>query len=453
MAYALLGLIVLAIALPFWPGWMTPDTFSMFEQMTTGRYSDWGAWSLLKLWAPFYRAGIGPGIVLLVTLSVIVVGVYLSFRGLFARIGAALATALVLLNPIVYGSLATINRDNWLVAGAMLASGSLVRLTNRQLAHRTLWRVAFMLGLALALMARQNAPVAMLPLAIGFFWIEALTRERRQAGASGSLKIKQILVVGAKGLAVTVAIVVVLFGLRPLAGVKSAHPETPLLAYDLLGISQMTGQIEFSKRTFPRQDMAYISSYTPYGRWTMVDGSYGIGIPIPEWQYRSLRRDWMRAIQSHPFEYFKVRTRALMYQTGVLGTPQLVYYNQIDPNNFGLKFRNPRLKGWADRYASSLSRPDRNGIAVHRDWIYLVLLAFAAWAILKSSIIDPRLRAAYLANGLTSYATQVGLFFSTLAVELRFERQARISAMIVIVVGFTLWHRAKYEKRQVQKSS
>src|SRR4051794_33730396 len=65
---------VVLVSLSFWPGHMNADTLTQIDQVRNGQYTNQHASLLLRLWAPFWDLGVGPGMVLTGQVIVFVAG-------------------------------------------------------------------------------------------------------------------------------------------------------------------------------------------------------------------------------------------------------------------------------------------------------------------------------------------------------------------------------------------
>ncbi len=443
VAYAILLASATAVALPWWPGAMSNDTFATYYSMKFGPITSTQAWLIEWIWRPFFNAGFGPGYVLTLTLLGIALGSYLCLRGVFGRVGAAVGTAFVMLNPITYGPINAISRDNWYLAFVLLAAGGLVRLARADLTYRGWWRAFTVAALFFACAARQNGVFAVLPLTIALFWIESLGDGA--AGRWGGLELRRAARSVLMGLLVTLAMVGTLFAGQRALGIEKTNPEIFLYVYDLAGVTEMTGEMQFSKAAYPAQNVDLIHQTSVYGRRALMFGSPDrIAFPMSEEQYTAIRDDWRRMIREHPFQYAKYRVKALAFQLGLKGEQIWVYHPQIDPNDLGMAFRFPGLEAKAKAYASVLSDENNNGMFLHRAWIYVLAALLAMLVILRSAIATARQKTAYLAHALTTFTMQIGLLMATLEIEIRYERQIRVSAMIVVITaGALLWRQLR----------
>lgn len=447
-AWGLLALIVLLIVVPYWPGTMTPDSIGLIESTSNGQINDWHAWAALVIWRPFYQLGFGPGLFVTLTTAVITAGSYLVLRGVFARLPAAVWTAVVLLNPVSYGPLSTLGRDNWFLAGILLAAGALQRLSAGDVSRRDLWRVVLLASLVWATMARQNAIFAVVPLAATFCWTELSRRPRFVGWRSRERALRGALGAVLCGLLLAAGISLSLSLLKSALQIEQRHPEIATYVYDIKAISQLTGEIEFNERVLPHRDQGYIDSFTPYG------GSAIMELPLDHAEIPGgLAANWRQVLRDHPLQWLHVRTRALLYQLAVLGKPRWVYERVVPENALGVAYAHPRLQKLADGYTSSMSDLDNNGTLLHRSWLYLLALLPALLVIARTRLLLTPRRIAYLGSGLAVLTLQVGLFLAAPSVDMRYERMARTLSMLLVIVAFALWHRSKWVRRPAENNS
>lgn len=430
---------------------MSNDTFATFYAMKFGPIVDTQAWLLETIWKPFFNAGFGPGYVLTLTLMGIAFGAYLCMRGVFGRVAAALWAAVAMLNPITYGPINAISRDNWFLAFVLLAAGSLVRLSRGDLKHRNIWRAFAVLMMFFACAARQNGVFAVLPLAIGFFWVEAIPTV--EFGRPSKAAFMRVAIISAKGTLLAFAIFLSLFAGQRALSIEKTHPEIFLYVYDLAGVTQMTGEMQFSKTSFPAQNMDLINSTTIYGRrGLMFVHPDRIAYPMGDEQYQAIKSDWQEMIRNHPLIYAKYRMLALAHQLGIRGEQIWVYHPQIDANELGMAFVFPELQRKATRYAGVLADEANNGSFIYRAWIYLLGALIAMVVIFRSRFMDSRQKAAQIAHGMTAFTMQIGLLMATLEVEIRYERQPRASAIVLMVIGGALLWKELRDRRQLGKA-
>jgi hypothetical protein len=162
LAWPVAAVSVLVIAWLFWPGFMSPDSASQWAQARGGRYTDVHPPILALIWSLTERIWSGPGLILLLHLSLLWTALAWIARECFVRpTGQVLLLLLVGLWPVVLGVSVHIWKDVPMAAFALLGVAAL--LTERRRPGWP-WLALAVLLFAFACAYRHNALTLILPL-------------------------------------------------------------------------------------------------------------------------------------------------------------------------------------------------------------------------------------------------------------------------------------------------
>ena len=426
-----MGVPLVLICLPFWPGHMSADTLAQIAQVRDlGILNNHHAPLLMALWKPFFELGAGPGWVLTLQVAAFLAGCYLVLRTVFGRVAAAVLASAVALWPSVYGMLGYLSRDTWFAALLVLTFGLVARATQREGRDRRAWIALALVAAWLTLAARQNAAtgvflalavlVALLPLA----WLHRGGRVRRTVVAL------------AAGAALTVAMMVTQVAAGAALSVDDVAPEQIVYIYDLGALS-----VRDQANRFPPSVVEDRSAEAVTTRWnpdSVVQLVWAPGAPVAETplspeQLAALSDRWRDEITGEPLEYLDVRWELLKRNLGLTAPTQYVYHPRVDENQWGYAPTFAGLNADAKQYVEAFANRLLEGSVLHRSWIYLLLALAGAALLLRRRPALALLSVSAL--GLTALLHQVGLFFGTPQNGYRLEFNVTVTALLVAAVA------------------
>lgn len=436
LAYGLLVSAVLVVVASFYPGHLSNDILWMTSQAQTGEISDWHAPLLVWIWHLLAPVGVGVGAVFLAQVATFTLGAYYVLRTVLTRLPAAVATSAVMLFPPVLGPLISVWRDTWMLGGLVAAYG-LAGVAIRSVGMRRAVAIAGAGVAALvALASRQNAALALLPLAALAAYVPlAKWRPARRVlnVATAAILSAVICLVAIAGQALMVSLLV-----KP----SSGNADSILYVHDLAGISG-----ELGKNLLPGSVLVPGAAQqipTAFGHLGVAGLIWG---PAPlvklngsDDEKAELRAKWIEAIRTHPSAYIQLRVRLMALQLGVSAAPSWVFHPGIDRNDQGLVPAQPRLDRIGTAYLSTLVPDDLSGQpALYRPWVWLlVCMGVAPLLLARSSSV--RVVGA-LAVGVILY--QIGLLWLSPGAEYRLESPLVAVAVLALVVAIaTLAQRA-----------
>jgi hypothetical protein len=452
IAWALLLVPILVIALAFWPGRINIDTFGEIAEVATGKFSNRAAPLLLALWSPLWDLGVGTGGAFLIQVLTFVIGAYLVLRATFRPIGAAAVSGLVALSPPVFGNLGSLQRDTWFVALLLLTFGLVVRAAQRPWPARG-WYLSFAVVAAwLTLATRQNAAAAAALACIAI--VGLFLAHRRETPAAGREPDRASRWTGLMGaVAGGIALTLALMGTQVLGsraiGAENVHPEAPLYIYDLAAISKRERENLFPASLMPQRGIGPIDRtydvdsmlnfvVSPPPHTIGPQFSRAVGFPnVTGPVAASLRQSWWDAVTDHPGAYIGARWTLWLRQTGVTRNA-LSAYPPDTRGNGGNPFGFPGINRRAMGYLEAFTNPEASfyghagGDLLFTTWVYLLACLIAALVLLRRRRALPLVVVGVLALSALTY--QVGLFVGALGTRFRFEYPCVVIGMLAAAV-------------------
>jgi len=466
IAYGVLVLGTAVVVLAYWPGGMTLDTLGTYAFVRTGLIGDQLSAVLIWVWRQVYRmTGAGPETVLVVQTAALTAGVYLVLRAAFGRVAASVLAILVLLAPPTFGLVGLVGRDGWFVSCCLVATGLAVGALRWDGRRRQAAIAGGMLAAAVAIAARQNGFTAVAPILVALAALAidaggdrvAPLRRHRNSWAAGA------------GIAITLVVLAGTAGINSIVRDRSWHPETYTYLYDLAYVT-----LEEDKRLIPHlpRDLQPIQTpdevrkhwmpqtgvrtrWAPDQAWdvkrllantsqthvyiyssTTKSTRRGALVPLyyDDRQADRLSDAWRAAILDHPFSYLAGRFALWKSLIGVRHPAVNAFVAETPENPFGYGPQPsfPVLSGLAREWASAWEGPDRTtGSTVHRVWPYLLA------CIMGLGLLLPRFPGPVRMIGVLMAAAvglQVGLFFMSPSVELRFQLLTLYAGMIALLI-------------------
>jgi hypothetical protein len=426
----LLALPVGVAAVSFWPGHMSADTLAQIEQVRTGEFTNLHAPLLMWIWRPFYlHLGAGPGWVLMAQLLTFVIGTYLVLRAAFRPVGAGAAAALICCFPPVFGMLGYVGRDTWFTALLVLTFGLIVRAGQVRWPGQAAWMGAALVVAWLALASRQNAvpAVAIACILLGGLALSRLS-QRGSPLRLASTRSRLTLAAIGLGLLVTIGIVGTQWLANAGIGASDRNAEQYTLIYDLAGLSERERRNLFPPEVLPEGGMSVIDKH-----WNpdhMLSYQFGSNPPIAHpllgEPAAKLRDSWLDAVGSHQAEYIDLRVDLFLRQLAITRPAVWVYHPQIDPNPYGYSIKFSEINSVAKDYVEAFANSELEGGWIYSIWAYLLVTIAAALVLIRRS--RGWALAAVGALALAALTYQIGLFFSLMQAQSRYE-------FPIIVVG------------------
>jgi hypothetical protein len=447
----LLGLPVVVAAVGFWPGHMSADTLAQIDQVRTGEYTNLHAPLLMWIWRQLYLlVDAGPGWALTAQLIAFVAGAFLVLRAAFRPVAAAATTAFICLLPCVFGLLGYMGRDMWFAALLILTFGLIGGAGRSTWPVRWAWIGAAAVAAWLALASRQNAVPA---LAIAYILLAGLvlawwagrreTPRRLLSGRRGLLVSATVV-----GIALTAGVIGTQYVATAAIGARDAEAEQYTLIYDLAALSRREGTNLFPPEVMRERGMRPINAYWNIDH--MLGYQFGpdppIAHPLQGDTMAELRERWLDAVREHPLEYLDVRFDLFVRQLAITRPAVWIYHPVIDPNPYGYAIRFPWANSAAKDYVETFANRELEGNWIYSIWAYVLLNVAAAAVLLRWSRGWGVATVGALALAVLSY--QVGLFFSTMQVQSRYEYPVIVVGLLGAAVLLRIaWERLRPEVR------
>ena len=309
--FSALHLVVLSvgIVLVFGPGHMSQDSLVMMQQAIDGEFTDYHTPVLVSLWWAAWRIVGGPWYVFAAGVVTTVVAVHTLLRTTLGRIAAGVSTWAIVLAPTTLGFLAVLSRDVWFGALALAGFGCCVLAATAEGRGRRWWTIAALAAAFLALAARQNAAPAVLVLV----WVAlpgVIDRLRPDDGSRWRLSKRGAL----RFLAAFAAVVIVYAGqqlyTRTVLGVTTAaRPYQAVYLYDLIQLSERSGELLLPPEVYPGQDLQALVERASVGSIDGVLFADPILVPFPlsDAGIAQAGDVWRDAVFDDPLEYLAMR--------------------------------------------------------------------------------------------------------------------------------------------------
>ncbi len=449
-----MALATLAIAAFFWPGQMNADTLSEIAQATnfqgTNNYTNQHAPVLQWLWAPFYSLGFEAGFVLLAQIFSFMAGSYLLLRALLERLGAAVASVIIVASPIAVGMFALVGRDTWFISAVILGSGLVSEAYRNFGRRRHLLEVAAAASFFLALATRQNAAPAVLVGVAFLIWPYAL---RFGSVARRSQPAQVAVAVAAAGM-----LTIVGMGAQQVwksaIGVTNIYPASHLYIYDLAALSVKENELLVPAEVMRTPTLPALTARMDYDVSTglALAPDSPIRFPFTKASNAALGSAWREAIVKHPIDYLRVRAHAYLRQIGVTRQAMWVWHPYIDSNPFGYRTRFTALNRRAAQYIGLASNDSNDGYFFFAPFLWLIVSLAGAIVFLRPSRPVGQMMIGGIGLGTILY--QSGLFLGTMGTNFRFEFPTVVTSMIVAVaLGRLAWDWLRERREGVQGSS
>jgi hypothetical protein len=420
----------------FRPGYMNADSLTEYAvTQPGGRFTDWRAPLLEKLWDAFETAGIGsPTVVLFAQSLTLTAGLYLVLRAVLPRVPAALLGAVLVFSPIVLSQIQLVARDTWLICFVVLQVGCAIRWSTTSGRWSRVWLALALVAGLMALASRQNAAIFELFVLTGMAarWYAGRNPDRSRLQGTAVPA-----VVGAVACVLGFALVT---ALPRIMGAEDLEPETFVYAYDLTGMSLRENEILIGPEAFPSQDLdALETRWHPIAVESVVVPVGDAPVDVLDTHSRALdelREAWGREVRERPGAYLAVRWELFARIIGTSHPPSTVMHHGVDTNGWGLEIENPGANDAFRDYVRFFSGGEdfSEGGWLFRPvvWIGVGLLA-AAGLLLPSSI---RARPGALECGLLAVAGVVfeaAYFFLAMSESFRYSYPMIVSSLLAAV--------------------
>ncbi len=413
IAYAILVVPIVVICAVWWPGHISADFIRSWNEATADGVTDWSVPAFGELVKLLLPVGVGPGWVLASQAVLLVVGSYGAFRAGFGAIRSAIGATILVLAPQTFGMTSWLIRDVWYTGFLISAVGLIVAATHaRSDRARRGWLLAAAFALFLMTISRQNAIVALPPLAIA--WIVTW---RRQPARTRTERLRVVGWAAAFTVGTFVATAAVNVAISP---VKSG-PLQVLYIYDLAAISRKTGDdTVFPAKYINTTQQNVREQFSPFGFQTVTTGAApSVRQPFTVEGTADLQGYWKKAILKHPIAWLQSRWDAWALETAITGPPAWAYHPALETNIYGWKISNPSLNDAGMDYVNTLATsPGNNGGPLQMPWLYLAIAVWAGAVLLRSRIAARRVLG-WLC--VASWTYQAGLFLAVMAIDYRLQ--------------------------------
>jgi hypothetical protein len=436
--YGVLAVGAAVILLLHWPGRLHADSNAIFGG-ALGDFPIVDHWTATLTWA--WRqgqelVGLGVGGVFLLQTVALLVGIYLVLRSALDRMAAAVLAVLLPFAPPVFGFAGLVGRDMWFVAGCLLAVGLAIAATRWAGRRSRAFAVAAGVLVAfIAITARQNGFVAMVPVLVGLA-VPALALARERGLGPWSARRTAVTAV-ALGLLATFAISAASTLTDRATRDMALHPEVMTYLYDLGYLTLATDRQlipALSRDALPAQTRAEVRErWSPSTSLYMradPDGGGRRRLVLSNAEVSGIEHAWRTAIRDHPGDYLQGRLGLWRRQLGIGFTPRFV---RAVPDYQRPAF--PALSDVASDYADVWDAGPESRVVgglPHHAWMYLLVCLLGLLLLLPRFPLAVRVAATLPAAGV---GLQVGLFFLAPSVQWRYQLLTVYAAMIVLVLA------------------
>lgn len=329
---ALVSVVGLIISVRmFYPGLMSNDSVDQYSQALRYSFTDWHppimafVWALINDWIP------GPFGMLLLFCSMYWGGLFLLSLSI-PRANKVSSVALIALGfaPFAIGSLGSIWKDVFHAVFTLFAVGLLSINSRSGERERNIVRIAAVILLFLAAMARFNALAALPPL----LWLAIGRPQLKSWRGAAALTL----------LPLSVLLLSSVFNYGFLRAERTGVYSS-LLIFDLGAITDATGVNAFGQSFKPEEEQKLKSKCYDTGAWdSYAWGACAFFTPAVKasglWGSSALFHAWANAVENHPVEYVKHRFN---HWWRLLWNPQSFLISQMQTNQWGFEFKESAL--------------------------------------------------------------------------------------------------------------
>ncbi len=399
---ALAGFIFDAMAC--YPGFLSPDSISQYEQAVSHHYYDWHPPIMSALWGMLLPIYNGPQPMFFLQLFLLWTGFYVLLLVALRNYGyKGLLVILFILAPFVQNFVGNIWKDVHLAISWFFASMIMINAFYQQRKMTKIEAFISLLTLSYGCWIRINALPGVVPLAA--LWIFTLYYPALK-------NFKQIFIFSAKAFLVAFLMLAAQIALTKLVlKPEKSFNEYKLLAHDLTGIYVKTGDLVFPEfiKKHPGFDTVYLKNKYRYNSFDNIwwNGDGKTILPnVNEYQMAEMTDVWLKAVQKYPDIYFENKLHGFLNFLRLTnsGVPLYTFYPMIHSNEYGFNYK-PNKVG--DFYYDEIN--PKNKALYMKPWFWallnLVLLRLAFTAQLK------RIKAPLLALTLSSFFYLAFQFF------------------------------------------
>ncbi len=426
--------VALALSVVTWPGAMNVDALTQIGQVRSGRYNDWHSGVLVPLWRPFWRLGLGPGLVYAASVVILSLGLFGVLATAMRKRTAVGLTVVLLAYPPLLGFVIYWGRDQWFVGALLAAVSALLWMTRTAGEGRRIPTALFLLAAWAMLATRQNAPPAALVLIVAAMMLGALGTRWRWLQRRGPGRWQGMVQMAAMAVTAGVMVVMMLVSqevVRKVAHVSHIHPEQQTLFYDLAAISIDTDSSWFPANIYDGDVERLREAFDVVDVLPLVKHPDPVIYALERGEYPDLFKAWANAVLHNPGSYLHERWDMFMHQLAINGPAEYVFHDQVDPNEWGYRFAFP---GAIDRVLSYLTASTfgsgQRGGPLHAVWVY-VLITIAGLGWFRSPRVERRVLAWACAATLLNLGT---FFFGAGAASYRFAWPSVVMGCLVAVV-------------------
>ena len=333
---AVLLVVCLAAAAPFFPGLMIPDTIDMCNQAVTGLYTTWHSPIFAGVWG---FAHLGPEVLFSVQVLAFVTVIYVLLARWLRPWVAVVCTVVVVFVPTTVGWLAHIGKDEWGAIALLWAIALLARVADAHGRNRTIVLVAACAFLWIATAVRHDYIIsAAVVLLFAGPLSEVNGHTRRTRGLAVLTRV---------GL-VAVFVVFTLLSQRlwidNVVRPTTLYPQQATFQYDLTSLSIRSGRI-----LLPASSPQPGTTLDDLRSHFTVHGGAGYGLffskdePIRYVATAAaedeLQSAWLDAVKKYPGQYLSFRLSFAMSMLGVSGRYPLgaMFDTGSRPADWGLR--------------------------------------------------------------------------------------------------------------------
>ncbi len=404
----------------FYPGYMSPDSFSQLRQARTGDFTDWHPPLMSLLWRVLDRIYPGPAGMLVLHSLLFWSAVTLLCCTLARRAGPVFIAVFGLFPPVI-AILGTIWKDVGFGASLLLAYALLVYSLHQS--SKAAW-VAGLLPFLYGIGVRHNAVFAAIPLSI-FAGYVGSTISRKYSTRRAGIVFGIVLLVGSYTVAAFVN--------AALVGGHKTYIYQTILMHDLVAISISEGRVRLPAWTYgggqPPTVAELQAIYSPALLTLLFVGN----TPSARLQestkvddIRELRNAWLTAVRGNPRAYLLHRWNAFK---ALLGIEQVSvcypYQYGITPNEVGLAFHPSTINSMVMNVLERL----KNTI-LFRGWFYVLITSLALGI---SPWLRQGIRLPIITLGASAILYQAPYFFLTPTCDFRYNWWSVLTTLCILV--------------------
>lgn len=319
------------------PGWMSPDSFDMYLQARSQRYSDWHSPLLTYAWSFAIPEKLGPVIPFVLQNALFWCGVFMVFSFLRTRVGFwALFLPVILIQSQFTWVVAWLWKDAFEMAFVSLCVGFLSRAVDAKTTKSSnLFEILAVLSLGAVSFARIYLAPVLVVLTIAIHILVRQIRKDTQTKAPIGLGISLAVVLST----MAGGYLIETFVVKPItAGGASSTMLLDIARVQCENPGKQTVQIPAEYINRGTGDIC--ENYNPVNwdplMWPTEKGHTGLKIPEGS-PNNNLRETWIEGLLKSPGHY--VEGRLKLFAANLIAydfvAPELRFENQLKPSSFG----------------------------------------------------------------------------------------------------------------------